>query len=52
MFKSKQLVYLIASLGVTLFFLALASRTMHAETVTLRLSPSGGLEFKAEGSQP
>jgi hypothetical protein len=52
MSKSKQLVYLIACLGVSLFFLALASRTMHAETVTFRLSPTAGFEFKAEGSQP
>jgi hypothetical protein len=48
----KQLVHLTVCAGVALFFWALASRAMHSETVTFRLSPADGFEFKAEGSRP
>jgi len=52
MSKSKQLVHLAVCAGVAFFFWALASRAMHSETVTFRLSPADGFEFKAEGSRP
>lgn len=49
MSKSKQLFHLIVCSGIALFFWALASRAMHSETVTFRMSPADGFEFKAEG---
>lgn len=51
MFKSKQLVYLIVYSGVVLFFLALASKVINAETVTFSLSPLNGINVKAEGAR-
>jgi hypothetical protein len=51
MSKSKQLVHLLACASAAFFLWALASRALHSETVTFRLSPAGGFEFKAEGSQ-
>ena len=51
MSKPKPLIHLIVCSGIALFFWALASRALHSETVTFRLSPAGGFEFKAEGSQ-
>jgi len=52
MSKSKPLAHLLVCAGTAFFFWALASRAIHSETVTFRLSPEGGVEFKAEGSQP
>lgn len=46
MLKPKYLLHLI----VALFLLALASRAMTSNTVTLRISPTS-VEFHAEGSQ-
>ena len=51
MTPSKNLLRLIVCSGIALFFVALASRAMHSETVTFRLSPADGFEFKAEGSR-
>jgi cellobiose-specific phosphotransferase system component IIC len=51
MSKSKQLAHLLVCAGAVFFFWALASRAIHSETVTFRVSPAGGFEFKAEGSQ-
>jgi hypothetical protein len=51
MSKSKQLVHLIACLGIALFFWALASRVINAETVTFSVSPISGINVKAEGSR-
>ena len=51
MSKSKQLAHLLVCAGAAFFLWALASRAIHSETVTFRLSPVGGFEFKAEGSQ-
>jgi hypothetical protein len=50
MTPSKHLLRLIVCSGIVLFFWALASRAMTADSLTLRISPHG-LEFHAEGSQ-
>lgn len=42
---------LIVCSSLALFFVALASRAMHSETVTFRFSPTDGFEFKAEGAR-
>jgi len=52
MSKSKQLAHLLACAGAAFFLWALASKAIHSDTVTFRLSPAGGVEFKAEGDQP
>jgi hypothetical protein len=46
----KNLFRLIVCSGIALFFVALASRAMHSDTVAFRFSPTDGFEFKAEGS--
>ena len=48
MTPSKHLLYLIACSGIALFFWALASRAMTADSLTFKISPHG-LEFHAEG---
>ena len=49
MSKSKQPAHLL----VCVFLWALASKAIHSDTVSLRLSsPAGGVEFKAGGGQP
>ena len=50
MSKSKQLFHLLAYAGIPLFFWALASRVINAETVTFSVSPINGINVKAEGS--
>jgi hypothetical protein len=51
MTPSKHLLRLIVCSGIALFFVALASRAMHSDTVTFRFSPTDGFEFKAEGAR-
>jgi uncharacterized membrane protein YgdD (TMEM256/DUF423 family) len=47
----KNVFHLVIYLGIALFFWALASRAITSDKVTLRVSPIGGVEFQAEGSQ-
>ena len=47
----KRIFSLIVCSGIALFFWALASRAITSDKVTLRVSPVGGVEFHAEGSQ-
>jgi hypothetical protein len=51
MSKSKQLVQLIAYVGIALIFWALASKILNAETVSFSVSPINGINVKAEGSK-
>lgn len=50
MTPSKNLICLIVCSGIALFFVALASRAMHSDTIMFRLSPTEGFEFRAEGA--
>jgi hypothetical protein len=52
MSKSKQPGHLLLCAGAAFFLWALASKAIHSDTVSFRLSPEGGVEFKAEGGQP
>ena len=45
---SQHFLHLIVCSGIALFFMALASRALHSDTVTFRFSPADGFEFKAE----
>jgi len=47
----KRILSLILCSGIALFFWALASRAITSDKITLRVSPIGGVEFQAEGSQ-
>ena len=47
----KRMLSLIVGSGIALFFWALASRAITSDKITLRVSPIGGVEFQAEGSQ-
>ena len=47
----KRILSLIVGSGIALFFWALASRAITSDKITLRVSPIGGVEFQAEGSQ-
>ena len=49
--KQNRILFLIICSGIALFFWALASRAITSDKVTLRVSPVGGVEFHAEGSQ-
>jgi len=47
----KNVFHLIISSGIALFFWVLASRAITSDKIMLRVSPVGGVEFHAEGSQ-